>query len=124
MLVSSRGIVLVSQNTDSRYLTVENCDKWYSLHSISPDGSVCEVFFTDLDDVCSSHETAYGDHCVNPLAFVRYASKHKMSYDDITLNMVIDRWLLMYLDGEVSKIMEYVPKGHRYITCLVFSKMY
>jgi len=56
------------------------------------------------------------DHCVNPLIFVEIANILGLSYDEETLNAVIDMWLINYLDGNVEKLKGYIPSGHNYVT--------
>lgn len=117
MLVSDRGIELVTQKHDKKYLTVEESSKWYNLYIINTDGCVSKLDWGCKSSVLDMlYNGSWCDHCINPLAFVKITEILNLSYDEDTLNAVLDMWLENYLEGDVVKILQYIPSGHRYIT--------
>lgn len=116
MLVSNRNIKLITQAHDRRYLTAEDYQKWYTLYIINIDGSV-EKLNWEINEKVTNLLICGGwcDHCINPLVFIEIANILGLSYDENTLNAVLDMWLINYLDGDIEKIKEYIPQGFNYV---------
>ncbi|WP_227493032.1 hypothetical protein [Bacillus paranthracis] len=82
MLVSNRGIQLVTQTHEKRMLTVEDYCKWYDLFLIEPDGTVQTVEWNQHFD------RGWRDHCIVPQSFKDMAKELGAAYDEDTWKKV------------------------------------
>ena len=94
---SSRGIALLYEHTPSKLtLCVEDYSKWYSLFCVYPSGAICEVSFTELENMYEGTDSAYCDHVPNPMAVCCYAAKNNMDICSKSLAAITRRWYNEY----------------------------
>lgn len=118
--LSSRGMLLVTQSITDGYgiddpkcsmLTVENYEKWYGAYIIHADDRVESITFGDFDGAINGPDTK--DHCINPSAFHATAIELGLNYDDRTFALVCERWVEDYLDGDWTRLHEFMPIGKK-----------
>lgn len=111
--LSNRGKPLITQeiiyinNEPVDTLTMENYEKWYSMYIIRKDGYVEERFNTLTDD---GDDTCWIDHAVVPYAFHETAKNLGLCYDSRTFAMVCERFVEDVLDGDWTKLSDYLPR--------------
>jgi hypothetical protein len=119
-LKSDRDLPLVTQECDKDYLTVEDYTKWYSAYWIQKGGTIIHMGMnTDLlpDEVSKIYcSELWCDHCINPLVFDKMSKVFNVSYDEDTMNAILDRWLTDWLECDVCELIKYIPEGHKYRT--------
>jgi hypothetical protein len=95
--MSERGHPLVYHGSPGKVpiLTVENYLKWYSLYLVNPDGSVEPVDFP---------EDGYCDHVPYPAAVEEMAADRGWVGCYESLEMIVGRYVLEFLDRDVSKM--------------------
>ena len=94
---SERGIPLlyVGPLRNTAIITLENCDKWYGVEMINPDGKVTHVSPNILDEVVNEHPAALmGDHGFTPHFLYRLAEFLGAWADSRAVEVAGARWLL------------------------------
>jgi hypothetical protein len=110
---SERGFPLITQdiidsnNEPQSMLTVENYDKWYTMHIIHSDGRVQSIYNNILDAL---NDLTWIDHAVVPYMFHKIADDLGLVYDNRTFAMVCERFVEDVLNNDWARLAQYLPK--------------
>lgn len=89
-----RGKPLICQTPNTiPVLTMENCEKWYSLYLLHPDGAITEVD-RDLVLDCVERGEMWVDHIYHPNLLKRVAKRLDGCVDVVSLEVAAGRWVM------------------------------
>jgi hypothetical protein len=105
-LFSERNEPLITQpvftSLEQGMLTGERYMKWYRLYKVNLDLTVEGVVY------CGDE---WFNHCISPRAFDKFAKELDLEYDDETMGFVCGLFVENYLDGDWTKLAEWLPKA-------------
>lgn len=106
---SERGMPLlyVHEPDTIPVVTLENYTKWYTLHTVNPDGSVTKIDGRILSEVMDKyHDAAWTDHRFSPRFIYRLAQHLGADVDERAIECALGRWML---EGDYAHASHHEP---------------
>jgi hypothetical protein len=92
---SERGFPLLwTGKSDVPVITLENCEKWYSIYLVHPDGTVEKVPVGIIQGILDTTDGLWVDHFYHPHLLLLLAKHYAGETHSVALEVAAGRWLM------------------------------